>query len=60
MSSLTFSDGMKFDTSGELRCIRRSDGWYVLGEGMLCPVDSLEDGRKFIEEVNNGKESRDE
>jgi hypothetical protein len=38
MSKLKFSDGMEFDTSGELRKELRSDGWYVLGNGMLIPA----------------------
>ena len=46
---LEFSDGEKFDTSGPLRVVHRRNGWYVLGEGMLIPVDSYEDGLKEIE-----------
>ena len=45
---MRFSDGMTFDTSGPLRLTRRKDGWYVVGNGMLCPVDSIEEGEKFI------------
>ena len=50
---MRFSDGMKFDTSGPLRLTRRSDGWYVIGEGMLMPVDSPEEGREIIKEMQN-------
>jgi hypothetical protein len=45
---ITFSDGMSFDTEGPLRIACRSDGWYVIGCGMLCPVQSLDDGEKLI------------
>ena len=48
---MRFSDGMKFDTSGPLRLTRRSDGWYVIGEGMLMAVDSPEEGREIIKEM---------
>ena len=47
--SLTFSDGMTFNTSGPLRLAKRSDGWYVVGDGMLIPVDSPVEGRMFID-----------
>ena len=46
--SLTFSDGMTFNTSGPLRLAHRQDGWYVVGEGMLIPVESQEEGERFI------------
>ncbi len=53
MSDLKFSDGMEFDTSGKnYHVTRRSDGWYVVGKGMLCPVNSLAEGRKVIDELN--------
>tara|TARA_Y100000287_G_C13965863_1_gene230981 strand:+ start:120 stop:341 length:222 start_codon:yes stop_codon:yes gene_type:complete len=46
--SLTFSDGMTFNTSGPLRLAHRRDGWYVVGEGTLIPVESQEEGERFI------------
>ena len=52
---LRFSDGMSIDTSGELRVIRKSDGYYVVGEGMCIPVDSREDGKSVIEEMRSEK-----
>lgn len=48
---LTFTDGMEFDTSGELRIERRKDGLYVVGQGYLCPVDSEEHGKKMIDKL---------
>jgi hypothetical protein len=49
--TLTFSDGMKFDTGGALRLTCRSDGWYVVGKGKLIPVDSPEEGRELIRQL---------
>jgi len=37
---IKFDDGTEFDTSGPLRAEKRSDGWYVIGDGMLCAADS--------------------
>lgn len=51
---IRFTDGMEFDTSGELRVIHRSDGWYVVGRGMLVAVDNPEDGERLIEELRGG------
>jgi hypothetical protein len=48
---IEFSDGMKFDTSGEYRIEARLDGLYVVGRGMLCPVDSREEGERLIAEL---------
>ena len=52
---LKFSDGMEFDTSGKLRPEKRSDGWYVVGNGMLIPVASLEEATGFIKTFKNKK-----
>ena len=49
--SLTFSDGMTFNTSGPLRLAKRSDGWYVVGEGMLMPVAGPSEGRIIIDSM---------
>lgn len=48
---LQFSDGMEFDTSGELRKELRSDGWYVLGQGMLCPADDEAEADRILERL---------
>jgi hypothetical protein len=50
MSKITFSDGMTFDTGGKMRITRRSDGYYVVGGGMLLPVDSRKEGEKLIKQ----------
>ena len=48
MSILKFSDNETFDTSGPLRLEYRRDGWYVIGQGLLMPVDNKEQGQKYI------------
>lgn len=46
---MRFSDGMTFDTSGPLRIVRKSDGLYVVGQGLLIPVNTMEEGMEIIE-----------
>lgn len=48
---ITFSDGISFQTEGPLRLTSRADGWYIVGRGLLCPVESLEDGRNLIDRL---------
>ena len=55
MSQLKFSDGMEFDLSGPLRVELRSDGYYVLGQGMMMAVDTKEQGQKVIANKMAGK-----
>jgi hypothetical protein len=51
--NMTFSDGMTFDTSGPYRIEGRSDGLYVVGNGMLCAVDTVEEGERMIATLEN-------
>lgn len=53
---LRFSDGMEFDTSGELRVECRSDGCYVVGQGMLVPVSDRKEGEEVIQELTSKKD----
>lgn len=53
--TIEFDDGMKFDTSGDLHVEARSDGYYVVGKGMLIPVNSAEDGNEMIARLNQRK-----
>ena len=48
---LEFSDGMIIHTSGELKTLELSDGWYGVGEGKLIPVKSEEEGKKIISSI---------
>lgn len=56
--SIEFSDGVKFDTGGELRIEWRHDGAYVVGRGMLIPVADEADGQRTIERMNKAREER--
>ncbi len=49
--TLRFTDGVEFDVGGPLRVEHRRDGWYVVGNGGLIPVDSAEEGRAIIREM---------
>jgi len=53
MANLTFSDGVRFNTDGPYRVVRRHDGYYVVGHGMLMYVDTPEEGATFIREEKN-------
>ena len=46
---LHFNDGISIDTSGELRILELNDGCYVVGKGMLLPMDSLKECQEYIE-----------
>lgn len=45
---ISFSDGMTFNTGGGLRVVERSDGWYVVGRGMLIPVADHAEGARMV------------
>ena len=49
MGTLKFSDGIEIDTSGELKLLELYDGWYVVGEGKLIPVNDEKSGNFLIQ-----------
>lgn len=51
--TLKFSDGVNIDTSGPLRVLELSDGFYVVGEGMLIPVSSKDKALEIINQTKN-------
>jgi hypothetical protein len=53
MRKLNFNDGLEFDLDGELRAVKRNDGWYVLGEGILIPVGSYQEALEEIERIRD-------
>ena len=55
---MQFTDGMKFNLKGELRIVRRKDGYYVVGENMLCPVSDMEDGLNLISDLRSSRENK--
>jgi hypothetical protein len=52
---LLFSDGYNIDTAGALRPLHMFDGWYVVGQGMSIPVDSIKEALQVIAEMTKGK-----
>ena len=56
MSTLRFNDGVTISTDGSLRVIRKSDGYYVVGNGMCLPVDSRAEGQEYIREIEQVEE----
>ena len=58
MSKLTFTDGVTFDTNGPYRVTRRKDGWYFVGGGMLCPVNSYEEGYEMKQHLETDEACR--
>ena len=52
MGILKFSDGVKFDTSGNYRIETRHDGVYVVGNGCLIPVNNHKEGEDLIKKIN--------
>ena len=55
---LRFTDGVNINTQGTLRILHLKDGYYVVGEGMCCPVDSRAEGQQMIDEMNDKKARR--
>ena len=53
---LKFDDGVSIDTSGKLRIIKLTDGFYVTGMGFLIPVASREEGEETIRDMTKGRE----
>jgi len=53
---LVFSDGVEIETGGDYEIKQLKDGWYVLGKGLLIPVDSEEDGKRILREILQSKE----
>lgn len=52
MDTIKFSDGIGFDTeSRTFRVERKPDGYYVVGRGMLIPVDDRDEGWRTIDEL---------
>ncbi len=48
---MRFNDGVVIRTDGELRIVRRFDGYYLVGRGMCIPVESYEAGVELKESM---------
>lgn len=49
--SVKFNDGIEIKNSGPLTIIKREDGLYVVGDDLVCAVESVEEGQKLIREL---------
>jgi hypothetical protein len=45
---LRFSDGININTDGSLRKMHLSDGWYIVGQGMLIPMNSEQEAIDYL------------
>jgi len=52
MSTLNFSDGISINTEGKLRPLHLGDGWYVVGEGCLIPVEDMTEAQEVIKKLS--------
>lgn len=49
---MRFTDGMEIQTNGDkLRVIRKSDGLYVVGQGLCIPVSDMEEAQEIIADI---------
>ncbi len=53
---IKFSDGVEFDLQGPYRIETRFDGLYVVGHGMLCPVENREEAEAMLREFTPREE----
>ena len=60
MGILRFTDGEEFDTSGPLRKEERYDGWYIIGENTLIPIESEDAADSFISYIITKKKKENE
>jgi len=60
MSKIYFSDGVVVNTDGPYRVTQLPDGWYLIGEGLMMPVENGEEGRAILDELTNKENQNDE
>ena len=48
-------NGVELDVSGSLRILEIENGFYVVGQEMLIPVNSWEEGREEIRKIKQGE-----
>jgi hypothetical protein len=49
--AIIFSDGIEIKDTGPYRVIEELDGLYVAGNGVLCAVNTREEGEMLIREL---------
>lgn len=52
---IKFSDGISFETDKPLSIQRLKDGYYVVGNNMLIPVATYDEGLEIIASFNASK-----
>jgi hypothetical protein len=52
---VTLPNGVELDVSGGLRVLEIENGFYVVGQEMLIPVNSWEEGREEIRKLKEGE-----
>ncbi len=50
---IEFSDGSRLEASGELRIEESKGTYYVLGDGMFLPQDSLEAAEALLKDIKS-------
>ena len=45
-------DGISINTEGKLRPLHLGDGWYVVGEGCLIPVEDMTEAQEVIKKLS--------
>lgn len=50
---IEFSDGSRLEASGELRVEESKGTYYVLGDGMFLPQESLEAAEALLRDIKN-------
>ena len=51
--TIRFSDGLEIDETGDYRVISEFDGLYVVGNGLLCAVNTREEGETLIRQLQS-------
>ena len=57
---LRFDDGVEINTTGPLRKLYLDDGWYVVGEGTICPVDDEDEAEELMKAFTKGKRGKND
>ena len=50
VAEISDSKGFRF-MEGRFRVVQEPDGFYVVGEGLVLPVDSYEEGLELVKEI---------
>ena len=53
MSSIKFNDGVEIQTDGEYRVTLKSDGLYVVGNGLCIPVDNSKEAEELLDKLKS-------